>query len=656
MVYLGKLCFIVLFINLLFSFNFVFSQEKIDDSCSQLKKEFESIKDKIKEIKKVVTKDPNCNQALIEIEKLLKSHASLPKLEYCNLLDCKFIIASKQNNHIEAEKLFFEIKDFAIKNKLDKFDLGGLYMRVASIYNATGRSKEALENYYASIDWYKLDSGNKDKYNNIITAHFNIGVLYSNLNEHRKSIIENNKALSLKNSNTNKKTLAYIYNGLAGSYGEIDSIKLGKENALIAIEIFNELKDVEGVAMAKQNLASIYQKEGDFVKLEKIYNELEIYFNSGDDVFGRAYFNLNNGIVLRDRGKYDKAISVIKKGLVDFESLPDTFGIKNSYLILYDVFKLKGDMTKALEYHEKYAELSDRIINKENIEQLTTVQNNYVFELEKEKIANENTLKIEKEKTFQKYLAFGLLLLSGLLFFAFRAYRIKKKTAETISNQKDEIEKYSQINENLIFSLSHDIKEPMLGVQLLLNKIKSEDAYLQKAAISIGEQVGSINSIVNNLLQLKKASSSNDTEISSPSEIKETVAKVTQALSYRISERSIQIINQLSDSDTLKLSISNKKLYLVALNLISNAIKYSPEGGKIEIYANAQGLFIRDYGDGIDPAILDKIGKEHIDKKDNGSGSGMGLMLISNLLLGSGLKLHFENAVGGGTLAGLKLG
>ncbi|MFZ1751223.1 MAG: ATP-binding protein, partial [Saprospiraceae bacterium] len=83
---------------------------------------------------------------------------------------------------------------------------------------------------------------------------------------------------------------------------------------------------------------------------------------------------------------------------------------------------------------------------------------------------------------------------------------------------------------------------------------------------------------------------------------------------------------------------------------------YSPEGAKIEIYTTKDGLFIRDYGDGIDPAILDKIGKEHIDKSDNESGSGMGLMLVSNLLLGSGLKLHFENAVGGGTLAGLKMG
>lgn len=656
MIYLRNLLLIVLAFNVLCSTNILFGQEKDVNKCSLLKKDFATTKEKIKEIRKVVTNDPNCTQASTEIEKLLKSHSSLRKLDHCNLLDCKFVIAYKQNKHEEAEKIFFEIKSFVEENKLDSFDLGSVYTQVASSYKFAGKTKKALENYYLAIEWYKKNSTTKNIYDNIIIAQFNIGNIYSDLKDYPKAILEYNNALVLKNSETSKRVLAYIYNGLAGSYGEVDSLIKGKENALLAIKVFNDLKDTEGAAMAKQNLASMYQKEGDFVKVGELFKELESYYDSGADVYGRAYFKLNHGVIFRDLRKYDKAIVLINKSLLDFESLADTFGIQNCYLTLYEVYKLKGDMAKALDYHEKYTDLSDRIINKENIEQLITVKNNYEFELEKERIANENTVKIEKEKTFQKYLWFGLILLVGLLFFAYRAFRIKEKANETISQKNHELEKYSKTNENLIFSLSHDIKEPMLGVQLLLNKINSEDAYLQKAALSIGEQVGAINGIVNNLLQLKKGSSSNDTEISTPKEIIETVAKVTQALSYIISEKRVQMLNQLNDSYIPSLPLSSKKLYIVALNLMSNAIKHSPAGARLEIYANKEGLFIRDYGEGIDPAILDKIGKEHIEKTDQGIGSGMGLMLANNILLGSGIKLHFENAVGGGTLAGLKLG
>ncbi|MBK8517171.1 MAG: HAMP domain-containing histidine kinase [Saprospiraceae bacterium] len=394
---------------------------------------------------------------------------------------------------------------------------------------------------------------------------------------------------------------------------------------------------------------------GRFDDARRVYNDVESYFISvGDDV-GLARNNADLGFLEIELKNYKKAIAYCKSGVDVLVERGDVNGARDAFECLYYAATEMGDYKSALKYFEQNIAYRDSLNKQEDIEKVTELRKDFEFEREREKTESANILNIEKEKTFQNYLALGILLLSGLLFFAFRAYRIKKKAAETISNQKDEIEKYSQINENLIFSLSHDIKEPMLGVQILLNKIKSEDAYLQTAAISIGEQVGSINSIVNNLLQLKKASSSNEIETSTPIEIIETVAKVTQALSYRISERNIQIINQLSDSDTLNLPISSKKLYMVTLNLLSNAIKHSPEGAKIEIYSTKDGLFIRDYGEGIDPTILDKIGKEHIYKTDQRSGSGMGLMLVNNVLLGSGLKLHFENVLGGGTLAGLKM-
>jgi signal transduction histidine kinase len=194
----------------------------------------------------------------------------------------------------------------------------------------------------------------------------------------------------------------------------------------------------------------------------------------------------------------------------------------------------------------------------------------------------------------------------------------------------------------------------MLGLHLLLSKLNSEDVYLQKATQSIKNQIASINSIVNNLLQLKNSSDSEGDENSNHRMILDTINKISTELSYKLIEKNIALINTVDLSPNIVLPISSQKLYITLLNLMTNAIKHSPEDNKIEIFAKSDGIYIRDYGSGIDPDIMSKIGKENIGKSDPNTGSGLGLMLVSNLLLGSRVELHFEN-VEGGTLAGIKV-
>ena len=322
---------------------------------------------------------------------------------------------------------------------------------------------------------------------------------------------------------------------------------------------------------------------------------------------------------------------------------------------MYDAAKLSGNHIAALEYYEGYVKYSDSLVNEKNIQKITELRKDFEFNQEKEKIALENLQKIEREKMFQKFMGFGLLLLGGLLFFAYRAYLIKTRANKTINDQKDQLEIYNKANENLIYSLSHDIKEPMLGVQLLLQKIKSEDPVLQKANQSIGDQVSSINSIVNNLLQLKKSSTAHQSELSDHDTIIKTIQTITDQLQYKLNDKNILIINTVSATPGLFLPISAQKLYFILLNLLTNAIKFSPDNQNIEIYAKSNGIYVRDHGKGIDPETINDLGKKNIDKNETDGGSGMGIMLVSNLLVGSKVKLRFENAKGGGTVAGVVL-
>jgi signal transduction histidine kinase len=152
----------------------------------------------------------------------------------------------------------------------------------------------------------------------------------------------------------------------------------------------------------------------------------------------------------------------------------------------------------------------------------------------------------------------------------------------------------------------------------------NHDTYVDKAKNSINDQISNINTIVSNLLQLKKTVGTDIDEILSNEVIYQTGNQIISELNYKIKEKQIQVTNNILNTSEVTLPLSTQKLYITLLNLITNAINYSSIGGQIELYTKPDGIYIRDFGTGIDPNIIDKIGQQHIDKIDTSGGSGMG--------------------------------
>jgi signal transduction histidine kinase len=104
-----------------------------------------------------------------------------------------------------------------------------------------------------------------------------------------------------------------------------------------------------------------------------------------------------------------------------------------------------------------------------------------------------------------------------------------------------------------------------------------------------------------------------------------------------------------------------EKMKQVILNLLSNAVEFTPDGGRIEIHTEnikEQGkgkgirITIRDNGTGIDPAMIDKIFDPYFTTKHKSSmheGTGLGLFIAHQNMQDHGGSIEVKSEAGGGT-------
>jgi signal transduction histidine kinase/tetratricopeptide (TPR) repeat protein len=281
----------------------------------------------------------------------------------------------------------------------------------------------------------------------------------------------------------------------------------------------------------------------------------------------------------------------------------------------------KQEKVQALSLSEEREKGKERDLNLKNLELLVQQKQNFYL------------------------IALAVFLLAGLCALLYFYNMLKK--------QKNIIAQQNNLNEHTIAILSHDIKGPLMGVNLLLKKLNKDDPFVAQASQSLETQINAVNNILNNLLSMKKlALSPKDKNVSA--NVNAVLKNVLQELSIAIQTKGITIQNELTDN--IALPISPEKLQIILINLVSNAVKYSFPNQSIRIYLEKKGVCIQDYGVGLSTEQRTKITREVTASREGTQqerGSGLGLFLVNAILQDESLKILFDSPSTGGTVVKL---
>ncbi len=572
----------------------------------------------------VVTR--NIYIAFIEVYQNLSDYDKM--LDYCN----KALTVAKKTDNKNFEAV--------------------VYSKISNVYSTQNKFEEALEYIGKSSEIYRKMGNTAQLKNNLQT----LGIIYDDMGRKLDAHRCYQEALTDYKKSEDKNSSVGVLINIASLYAEEpDSLVLqmgvslseryAKAAALAteALEISTKAGTSERTISALRVLSIVHEKNKDY---RKAYETFKQYIELDDSIAGDGVMEqITRKEIQYEFDKKEIELKYQQQLTTDQLEKQKLLTIQGEQALTLNQQNLTlKEQALALSNKEKdlahLAYLKEQAEKQEKTQELSLSQ-----EREKGKERDLNIKNLELSAQQKQNLYWGLLaavLLGGLGTLGYFYTTLKKKN--TIIAQQNEL------NEHTIAILSHDIKEPLLGVKLLLKKLNTNDPFVAQASQSLEGQINSVNGILTNLLKMKKLSLVKKDK-NTKANAQTVVQTVVKELSVAIQGKSLTIQNDLAED--MLLPIAPEKLQIIVHNLLSNAVKYSFPNKTIRIFKEGKGISIQDFGVGLSPEQRSKLMREVTASQQGTSqerGNGMGLFLVGTMLQGENIKVVFDSPEVGGTI------
>lgn len=247
---------------------------------------------------------------------------------------------------------------------------------------------------------------------------------------------------------------------------------------------------------------------------------------------------------------------------------------------------------------------------------------------------------------FEYLFTFGAFLAVGLIVSTLTS----KVRAQIIQRQTEKL--YCA----LLNSISHDLKTPLVSITgalsaLLDSKSKLDEQQKNELLETARGESGRLNRIVNNILDMTRSETGVLWISKKPCDLRDFIGACLEQLKDKIGSRNIKI--DIS-KDIPEVNVDFPYMLKAFLNVVDNALKYSPDGSAIEIEAscinNKIRVSVRDYGYGIPKEDLGRIFDKfyRVQRAQNVLGTGLGLSISKNIIEAHGGHIGAESVLGKG--------
>ncbi|HEV8267383.1 MAG TPA: HAMP domain-containing sensor histidine kinase, partial [Thermoanaerobaculia bacterium] len=202
----------------------------------------------------------------------------------------------------------------------------------------------------------------------------------------------------------------------------------------------------------------------------------------------------------------------------------------------------------------------------------------------------------------------------------------------------EELRRSNRLKDDFLANLSHEVRTPLTGIvgwaEVLLDS-KGDDPETRKALRSILDQAETLSRMLGDLIDLSRIDNFGLEIRRTRLSLADVLAEAFDAVAPTAKKRGVTVVID-SPADLPKMEGDTARLKQVAWNLLTNAIKFSPQGETVSVAARRASkggleLEVQDRGVGIDPAFLpfvfDRFRQEQSAPNRRFGGLGVGLTI-----------------------------
>lgn len=376
---------------------------------------------------------------------------------------------------------------------------------------------------------------------------------------------------------------------------------------------------------------------------------------------GKAY--LQTGLPQKARPYLLKAYrEASQTGLRKFQS--------ESALNLYAYFKATRRPDSALYWYEEGISIREELSSEENQRAVLRREYEYAYEQTalKDSLLFEQqqaTLEVvyEQQLARRNYLLFGGLGLAllGFIFFRYRQQirnRERELELQKERERKEQLAELDGLKSRFFANISHEFRTPLT---LILGQNQRLQAQIDDPALDgkfdmVDRNGRRLLELVNQVLDLSKLEAGKGNW--NPQTLDLVSFLKNQLFSFEsLADQKKQALQYEGPDEPMLMVFDPEKMERVIYNLISNAIKFTPENGKITLQLGRKEaqveIRIVDNGQGISadqlPHIFDRFYQADSGQQHTAAGSGIGLTLVRELVELHDGKIEVESTVGEGT-------
>ncbi len=543
----------------------------------------------------------------------------------------------------------------------------GMALKYHSLYYwVNGNYEQAI--VYA-IEMLKIFEGTSDKLG--LSQSYNLlGLIYERSKEFNKAEAYYFKALEVRQNAGLRKDVAYSYNSL----GSLSFSQEKYDDALAyfhkSLEIRKEINDEEALSQTFGNIAAVHVAKEEYVRsLEYLQKAFELLKNSPNQY--RIAVNLSTlGEVYVHLKKYALAESYLLKA----EALAKRLRHKEVLVETYNRLRLlensRGRFRPAMDYSELMHTYKDSIYTENKAKQIAEAEALYESEKKDRKI-----LELEQHEQFQRlkqrYLLIALLTSVPIFLLIYLLQRShNKKIRSFLEIQKSlnlKLQETNQLKSKFFANISHEFRTPLsLILAPVEAKLLSPGLMMSDRAtfMLIQRNANRLHALINQLLDLSKLEAGRMELQIQKGDIIKFIGEICVSFDSLAEHKEIHFSKNLP-SDMDDAWYDRDKLEKIFNNLLSNAFKFTPPGGKVELSVDgsaAPGEFnirISDTGKGILPEDLPHIFspfyQSNFTADDGQPGTGIGLSLVHELVRLYGGTVAVESGVNVGSIFSVTL-